>query len=209
MRSARVLSDQVIRDATKHLRAADSVMRRLVQEHPLCSIAEREYQPFHTLVASIISQQLSAKAADTIERRVSVLVPVPFQANSFLTMSGDSLRAAGLSQAKIRYIRELAEQVCTRRLDLDALPKMDDERAVEILCELPGIGRWTAEMFLIFGLKRPNVLSLGDAGLQRAARLLYGDKVKVGSVLERVAGPWTPYRSVASWYLWRHLEVVG
>jgi len=206
MTGARILSKRVVRDAVAHLRTADAVMCRLVATHPLCSLAEREYWPFHTLAASIISQQLSAKAADTIERRVAELAPIPFQAKSFLVVPVEALRVAGLSQAKARYIRELAERVCDGRLNLNALPEIDDEKAVEILCELPGIGRWTAEMFLIFGLKRPNILSVGDAGLQRAVRLLYGGKSKAEALLERVAGPWSPYRSVASWYLWRHLD---
>jgi len=203
---SRVLTEKLVRDAVKHLRGADAVMSRLVAEHPACPLAKREYRPFQTLAGSIISQQLSAKAADTIARRVAALVPMPFQAEGFLAVPVEALRAAGLSQAKARYIRELAERVCDGRLKLDALPELEDEKAVEILCELPGIGRWTAEMFLIFGLKRPNVLSVGDAGLQRAARLLYGSKTKAEALLERVAGPWAPYRSVASWHLCRHLD---
>jgi DNA-3-methyladenine glycosylase II len=206
MSGARILSKRIVRDAVAHLRSADAIMCRLIDAHPFCSLADREYRPFHTLAASIISQQLSAKAADTIESRVAALTPAPFEAESFLAVPVEALRAAGLSQAKARYIRELAERVCDGRLNFDALPKLDDEKTVEILCELPGIGRWTAEMFLIFGLRRPNVLSVGDAGLQRAARLLYGSKSKTEPLLERVAGPWNPYRSVASWYLWRHLD---
>jgi DNA-3-methyladenine glycosylase II len=183
-------------------------MAGLVGKHPPCPLASREYRPFHTLAASIIGQQLSAKAAETIERRVAEVVGTPFTPPEFLSVRTETLRAAGLSQAKGRYIRELADRLVTGRLDLDVLAEQDDDDAIARLIELPGIGRWTAEMFLIFGLKRPDVLSRGDAGLQRAARLLYG--MNGGEdVLERVSAEWAPYRSVASWYLWKHLEVVA
>ena len=203
-----VLSRRVMRDALEHLRRSDRVMASLVVKHPPCPIASREYRPFHTLATSIISQQLSSKAADTIERRVGEIVGYPFTPETFLSVRPEKLRAAGLSQAKGRYIQELAERVVSGQLDLAALVGQEDEQAIARLIELPGIGQWTADMFLIFGLKRPDVLSRGDAGLQRAARLLYG--VNGGKdVLERVSGAWSPYRSVASWYLWKHLDVVG
>lgn len=203
------LSKEITYDAVKYLRKVDSVMGYLIDQHPLCSIAEREYRPFHTLVTSIIGQQLSAKAADTIEQRISSLTSIPFQVKGFLTLSAQSLRAAGLSQAKIKYIFNLAEKINSGQLDLEALLDINDEKVIKILCEFPGVGRWTAEMFLIFGLKRSNILSLGDAGLQRAVRIIYGSKLKAEVNLENVARPWNPYCSVASWYLWRHLEVVG
>ena len=203
-----VLSKKVMQGALEHLRRSDRVMAGLVGKHPPCPLASREYRPFHTLATSIISQQLSSKAADTIERRVGEIVGTPFTPQEFLSVRPEKLRAAGLSQAKGRYIRELADRVVSGQLDLDALVQQDDEEAIARLVELPGIGQWTAEMFLIFSLKRPDVLSRGDAGLQRAAKLLYGVKGG-GDVLERVSGAWSPYRSVASWYLWKHLEVVG
>jgi DNA-3-methyladenine glycosylase II len=182
-------------------------MAGLVEKHPHCPLASREYRPFHTLAASIISQQLSSKAADTIERRVGEIVGYPFSPAGFLSALPERLRAAGLSQAKGRYIRVLAEQVASGQFDLNDLVQQEDEQAIAKLIELPGIGQWTAEMFLIFGLKRPDVLSLGDAGLQRAATDLYG--VNDGKdVLGLVSRAWCPYRSVASWYLWKHLEVV-
>jgi DNA-3-methyladenine glycosylase II len=159
-------------------------------------------------VRSIISQQLSAKAANTIERRVSQIIPAPFSPDEILTVPIESLRGAGLSTRKARFIRQLAEHVTTGRLNFDELADYPDESVIVALMELPGIGRWTAEMFLIFGLKRPDVLALGDAGLRRAAKVLYQDSDENG-LLERVSGAWRPYRSVASWYLWKHLDVVG
>ncbi|MCX5815263.1 MAG: DNA-3-methyladenine glycosylase 2 family protein [Proteobacteria bacterium] len=164
-----------------------------------------EYHPFHPLVTSIISQQLSAKAADTIENRIAEIVSIPFLPTELLSTPVELLRAAGLSWPKARYIHELAQRVSDGRLSFSNLESEKDDDVIAALVDCPGIGRWTAEMFLIFGLKRLDVLSLGDAGLQRAARLLYGvDKEKDG-LLASVADLWRPYRSVASWYLWQHL----
>lgn len=182
-------------------------MARLVADYGSCPLAERESVPFHTLARSIISQQLSAKAADAIERRVAQIVQAPFSPDEVLAVSVESLRSAGLSARKAGFLRQLAEHVTTGRLNFDALAAYPDESVIIALTELPGIGRWTAEMFLIFGLKRPDVLALGDAGLRRAAKMLYQDSD--GGVLARVSGAWRPYRSVASWYLWKHLDVVG
>ena len=181
-------------------------MKRLIAAHGHCPIAEREFQPFHMLANSIISQQLSTKAAATIKQRVGVLVGVPFETSKVLSVSTEKLRGAGLSQAKTRYIRELAAYVIDGRLDFDTIISLDDEFVIEKLIVVPGIGRWTAEMFLLFGLKRLDVLAVGDAGLQRAARNLYGKKRKSATLLPRVAEDWRPYRSIASWYLWRSLE---
>lgn len=196
-----VLSERASRIAEKHLGQSCAVMQRLVTTHGHCPLAKREYRPFQTLATAIISQQLSAKAADTIERRVLDLV-MSFTPIGFLEVPFDALREAGLSSAKARYILELSKRVRDRRLDFDSMMHRSDEDVISELTGIPGIGRWTAEMFLIFGLKRPNVLSLGDAGLQRATRLLYGDS----ACLESVGKAWRPYCSVASWYLWRHLD---
>lgn len=195
-----------IRKAERHLAKADPIMKRLIAKHGHCPLAEREFQPFHMLANSIISQQLSTKAAATIKQRVGALVGVPFQTSRVLSVSPEHLRGAGLSQAKTRYIRELAAHVSDRRLEFHEITSLDDDAVIEKLVVVPGIGRWTAEMFLLFGLKRLDVLAVGDAGLQRAARILYGKKRKSKMLLPRVAEPWRPYRSIASWYLWRSLE---
>ena len=190
-----------VHDAERHLRQSCRVMARLIVEHGPCPLADREFRPFQTLANSIISQQLSAKAADTIERRVQAIVP-GFTPAGFLAVPTEALRAAGLSSAKARYILELAQRVSDGRLNLEAMQEAPDADVIAALVELPGIGQWTAEMFLIFGLSRPDVLSLGDAGLQRAVRLLFGDDAK----LEHMGQSWRPFCSVASWYLWRHLD---
>lgn len=197
----RALSVRTIRVAEKHLSQSCEVMARLVAVHGRCPIAGREFLPFQTLATSIISQQLSARAADTIARRVLAIVS-SFTPVRFLEVPLDTLRGAGLSSAKAQYIMELAQRINDGRLNLDALLGQDDDDVIAALVELPGIGRWTAEIFLIFSLRRPDVLALGDAGLQRATRLLYGKDAD----LESVGKIWRPYCSVASWYLWRHLD---
>jgi len=194
------LTDASIAQAEAQLGKACPVMAALIARHGPCTLAGREFTPFATLATSIIGQQLSLKAADTIERRVLALVP-EFTPPNVAQLSPEVLRAAGLSRAKARYILELSQRVADGRLDLDALPEMDDEAVIKALVELPGIGRWTAEMFLIFSLARPDVLSPGDAGLQRAVRNLFGET----ATLQQIGPRWRPYCSVACWYLWRSL----
>ena len=188
-------------EAEAYLHAADPVMAQLVDTHGPCQIAERKTTHYQTLATSIIGQQLSAKAAGTIKQRVLALAP-NFTARSILSLSSESLRNTGLSSSKIRYIMALSQQTCDGRLDFDSLSQQTDEEVISTLTALPGIGRWTAEMFLIFSLKRPDVLALGDAGLQRAVRLLYGPTAE----LEKAGRKWRPHASTASWYLWRHLD---
>lgn len=201
-------TDTLMQEAERHLSQSDAVMAQLVAVHGACSIAHRAADPFSTLVRSIISQQLSAKAAVTIESRITALVPAPFDPERLLAVPIETLRNAGLSSRKATYIHTLAERLLNGRLDFDVLASCSDEAVITALTELPGIGRWTAEMFLIFGLKRPDVLALGDSGLRRAARILYPTASQEG-ILEAVSEPWRPYRSVASWYLWKHLDVGG
>jgi DNA-3-methyladenine glycosylase II len=197
-------TERTIREAEHHLSKSDPITKRLIGEHGPCPLAKWEYHPFHTLATSIISQQLSPRAADTIENHITETVSVPFNPTELLSISIESLRAAGLSRPKARYIHELAERVTDGRLSFSNLESAQDDDVIATLVKLPGIGRWTAEMFLMFGLKRLDVLSLGDAGLQRAARLLYENKDRT-ELLASVATVWRPYRSIASWYLWQHL----
>ena len=181
-------------------------MKGLIAKHGPCPMAQWEYHPFHTLVISIISQQLSAKAADSIERRMGGITSSPFQPEALLSVPAESLRSAGLSRPKIGYIRELALRVSDGRLPLSLIESEEDDKVIETLMEVPGIGRWTAEMFLIFGLRRLDVLALGDAGLHRAARMLYEEGDDGSPVLMKVSDPWRPYRSIASWHLWKSLD---
>jgi len=200
------ITNKTIREAERHLSRSDPVMKRLISNHGPCPLADWEYHPFHTLVTSIISQQLSAKAADTIEGRISEMVSVPFQPEELLSTPVESLRSAGLSRPKARYIHELAQRLSDGRLSFSDIEAVKDDEVIAALIESPGIGKWTAEMFLIFGLKRLDVLSLGDAGLQRAAKILYGEGKDEAGLLASVADAWRPYRSVGCWYLWQSLE---
>jgi DNA-3-methyladenine glycosylase II len=206
MTRPKTLTPALLKKAESYLGQSDRVMAMLIRTHGPCTLNQRTFDLFHTLVVSIISQQLSAKASDTIERRIAECVPYPFSASDVVCVPPERLREAGLSSRKVAYIQCLAERVNTGSLTYEALSGMDDDEVMAALMEIPGIGRWTAEMFLIFGLKRPDVLSLGDAGLQRAAKMLYPKSSSNGNALEKVSEQWKPYRSVASWYLWRWVD---
>jgi DNA-3-methyladenine glycosylase II len=195
------LTDRIKTDATLHLSQSDQIMAGLISKHGACRIGIKRRDPFNILATSIISQQLSVKAADTIEKRVRALVG-SFEPQTVLNISHEALRSAGLSNGKAKYIHALATHVVEGKLNFDQLKKSHDEEVIEALTEVPGIGRWTAEMFLIFGLKRADVLAFGDVALQRAVRNLYGSR----KTLENTGKKWRPYGSVASWYLWRSLE---
>lgn len=199
-RTASTRSAAALHAAERELAARDSVLAGLIHTHGPCRLHTRRASPFATLARSIINQQLSAQAAAQIETRVRAAVPA-FDPGGFLAADAPTLRAAGLSGRKIDYLQALAAAIDAGRLDFTALRRAPDEAVIEALVALPGIGRWTAEMFLLFGLHRPDVLALGDAGLQRAARMLYGEDADLAALGEH----WRPYRSVASWYLWRHL----
>jgi DNA-3-methyladenine glycosylase II len=201
MSDASRLTPDLTHEAVCFLNRSCPVMSELVTLHGTCSLPGRAFHPFQTLATSIISQQLSAKAATTIECRVRTVIP-GLTPEGLSTVSPEALRAAGLSTAKVRYLKDIAHRVNEGRLELNGLLEVKDDDVITKLTEIPGIGRWTAEMFLIFGLSRPDILSLGDAGLQRAARILFGADAE----LERIAEAWKPYRSVASWYLWKHLD---
>jgi DNA-3-methyladenine glycosylase II len=206
MSKPKTLTPALLKRAEAHLGHSDPVMAKLIRTHGLCTLAKRPFDLFHTLVVSIISQQLSAKASDTIERRIAECVPYPFNAGDMVCAPPERLREAGLSSRKVAYIQGLAERVNAGSLIYETLSAMGNDDVMASLMEIPGIGRWTAEMFLIFGLKRPDVLALGDAGLQRAVKMLYPKASANGNALEKVSERWKPYRSVASWYLWRHVD---
>ena len=208
MTKPKKLTPALLKKAELHLSQSDRVMAKLIRTHGPCTLNRRTFDLFHTLVVSIISQQLSAKASDAIEQRIAECVPYPFNAEDMICVPPEQLREAGLSSRKVAYIQGLAERVNDGLLSYETLAPKDNDEAMASLMEISGIGRWTAEMFLIFGLKRPDILALGDAGLQRAARMLY-TKIDSDKVLEKVSEHWRPFRSVASWYLWRHIDGVN
>lgn len=171
--------------------------------------AARSREPFAALVRAIMSQQLSGKAADTIHGRVVALAGGVEQLTParMLALDRDALRAAGVSRPKISYLRDLAERVSDGRLDLPALEHQPDEDVVIAITSVKGLGRWSAEMFLMFRLNRPDVFPVGDLGIVKGVQKLFGMKRRPAPrTMVRLAEPWRPYRSVAAWYLWRILE---
>jgi DNA-3-methyladenine glycosylase II len=187
-------------------------MRALIEARGPLSIEDRRRgrptDAYGTLVRAIVGQQLSTKAASTIYGRVLELfggkVPAPSQ---LIAADPDALRAAGLSRAKVAYLRDLAERVEDGDLELDRLAELSDQEVSEQLTAVKGLGQWTADMFLIFYLGRPDVLAAGDLGIRRAAERAYGlPKIPDVKTLTRIAESWRPYRSLACLYLWESLD---
>jgi len=202
-------SRQQIDDALNHLRARDPVMRALIdQVGPFRLRTERNR--FQMLVRSILSQQISTKAARSIRLRVEAIVaPETPSAENLIRVEEDRLREAGVSPQKLSYLRDLCEHVLDDRLELRQIGRLSDERVVESLIRVKGIGRWTAQMFLIFSLGRLDVLPHGDVGIQNAVQQLYGlDSRPDRESIEAIAEPWRPFSSVACWFCWRSLDVM-
>jgi methylated-DNA-[protein]-cysteine S-methyltransferase len=197
----------------RHLRAEDRIMRRLIElVGPYEAMPDKPTPAYDTLVQAIIHQQLSVKAGQTIARRVRELTPGPrFPTPQELALVKDeALRGAGLSTQKVSYVRDLAARIEDGRLDLKALRRMDDESAIAALTTVRGIGRWTAQMHLLFHLGRLDVLALDDLGLRNAAGRAYGlGPSATAAQLEKLGETWRPYRSMASWYLWQAMDVGG
>ena len=189
-------------------------MARLVAAHgPLDERARRRGRPrdaYGALLRSIVGQQLSTKAARTIYERLTELfggrTPPP---RELLDSDPDRIRAAGLSRPKVAYLRDLAARVEAGELELERLARLPDEEVSAQLTAVKGLGQWTAHMFLIFHLGRPDVLPVGDLGVRRAVERAYGlDDLPPADELTRIAEPWRPHRSLASLYLWRSLDAV-
>lgn len=192
--------------AARALAGADPRLARVIERSGPCALEARAGQPFDWLLRAIVGQQLSGRAAAAILGRLHAAAGLEIATpDAILTLSPDALRTAGLSRAKIVYVRELATAALDGTLPaLAQLRRMDDEAVVERLTRLPGVGRWTVEMLLIFGLGRPDVLPLGDVGLRRGFARVFGERAAGSpSGLARRGERWRPWRSVASWYLWR------
>ncbi len=195
--------------ARRHLMRRDPALAALVKQFGACGLASsNELDRFAMTVRSIVSQQLSARAATTIHGRVLAALPAGRATpDAILAIAEDRLRACGLSRAKVASVRDLASKITDGSLALDSLDALDDEAVIDALTTVRGIGRWSAEMFLIFRLGRPDILPVGDVGVQRAMRRLYGlRKHPSPARMTELARPWKPYRSVACWYLWRSLD---
>jgi DNA-3-methyladenine glycosylase II len=194
--------------ARRHLSRRDPVIRDLMRTHGKCGLADAQHaDPFGALMKAIVSQQLSTKAADTIFRRLMALfagTPTPM---ALAALTDTQLRAVGLSTQKLKYMRDLGTRVQDGSLPLHTLDVMSDEDVIVALTQVKGIGRWTAEMFLMFRLHRPDVLPVDDLGIVKAVQKAYGlRKTPTADRLNKIGEAWRPYRSVACWYLWRSLN---
>jgi DNA-3-methyladenine glycosylase II len=203
------LSPETYRKAQRHLARRDAVLKRLIARVGPCTLW---FEPdgFAALARSIIAQQISTKAAASIRARLEqTLAPRRLSAAGILAASDEALRGAGLSAAKARSLRDLAEKVRDGTVPLKRLHTLPDEEVIARLVPVRGIGRWTAQMFLIFSLGRLDVLPVADLGLRVGVQRQYGlSEPPPPATLEELARPWQPYRSVATWYLWRSLGFV-
>jgi len=169
-----------------------------------------EYGPpeFSSLAEAIVYQQLNGKAAVTIFKRFAALAGEPLTPEGILKLSDEQLRSVGLSKQKSAYLKDLAAKTAAGLLDFARLPELPDREVIEHLTQVKGIGVWTAHMFLMFTLRRPDVLPTGDYGVQAAIKKHYRKrKLPKPKEMEKIARPWAPYRSIACWYLWRSLDV--
>jgi DNA-3-methyladenine glycosylase II len=196
-----------MRKALNHLKKSDPV---------LCAIMERvgpfrmQYRAaeFPSLARSILYQQLNGKAAAVIFNRFVALAGDPLTPEGILKLSDEQLRGVGLSKQKSAYLKDLATKARDGLLNFTRLPDMTDDEVIEHLTQVKGVGVWTAHMFLMFALQRPDVLPTGDYGVQAAIKKHYRKrKLPKPHIMEKIAKPWAPYRSIACWYLWRSLDI--
>ena len=190
----------------------DPVMAALIRQHGPCGLADAlRVDHLSALVRAIIFQQLSTKAASTIHSRFVALLPAgQITAAGILALTDDQFSRVGVSRQKSLYLRDLASKLQSGELQLEGIESMDDEGVVSALTGVKGIGRWTAEMFLMFRLHRPDVLPVGDLGIVTAVQRAYGLRKKpTAERLRKLGDAWKPYRSIACWYLWRSLDNQG
>jgi DNA-3-methyladenine glycosylase II len=194
--------------ARRLLMRRDPLLAGLIRKHGSCGLAgAQRTDHFSALVRAITGQQLSTKAAATIYGRLVALMPEGVTPGALAAVSDDQLRAVGMSRQKAAYFRDLCDKVAAGELPLDALDAMSDEDVIAALTRVKGIGRWSAEMFLMFRLHRPDVLPAGDLGIVNAVKNVYGLRRKpTAERIRKIGEAWRPYRSVASWYLWRSLD---
>ena len=195
-----------MKKALKHLQK-DPVMRGIIEQVGPYTMEFRE-PVFATLVRSIVYQQLSGKVASVILKRlIDALPDGEVTPRNILRLRPERMRKLGLSRAKTEYIRDLAKRTAKGEVIFETLSGLDDDAVIEHLTRVKGIGVWTAHMFLMFALQRPNVLPVGDLGVRAAIRRAYNlEALPTVREVEEVAAPWHPYCSVAAWYLWRSLD---
>jgi DNA-3-methyladenine glycosylase II len=222
-----------MRKAVNHLKKSDPVLRTIIERIGPCRM---QFGPpeFHSLAEAIVYQQLNGKAADTIFKRFAALAGEPLTPEGVLKLSDQQMRSAGLSKQKSGYLKDLAAKTAAGTLDFSRLSELPDAEVIEHLTQVKGIGVWTAQMFLMFTLKRGNILPTGDFGVRMAMYKHYLDVQRATSSkksssatksaaarkgrkrkirlptpeqMEKIAKRWEPYRSVACWYLWQSLDV--
>ncbi len=194
----------------RHLRKADPRLAAIIDRVGPCRLEPHPHR-FSALVRSIVSQQISTKAAESINRRLMDAAGAPYQPERLLTLGEPTLRTAGLSGQKARYVLNVAEAVSSGRVPLDEIDdSWDDQAVVDSLTTIKGVGVWTAEMFLIFVLNRPDVLPAGDLGVRAALRVHHDlPELPKPSECPPLAEAWRPYRTIASWYIWRGIDTKG
>jgi DNA-3-methyladenine glycosylase II len=196
-----------MRKALIHLKKTDPVLRAII-EHVGPFRMEYSDPGFETLAEAILYQQLNGKAAATIFKRFVELAGDPLTPEGILKLSDEQLRGVGLSKQKSAYLKDLAAKTTEGLINFSVLPDLPDEDVIEHLTQVKGVGVWTAHMFLMFSLRRPNVLPTGDYGVQMAIKRHYRKrKLPKPKDMEKIARCWEPYRSVACWYMWRSLDI--
>jgi len=215
-----------MRKAVTHLKKSDPILRAIIERVGPCRMQFATPQ-FHRLARAIVYQQLNGRAAETIFNRFAALAGEPLTPDGILKLTDEQMRSAGLSKQKASYLKDLAAKTASEALDFARLPGLTDAAVIEHLTQVKGIGVWTAQMFLMFSLKRENVLPTGDFGVRMAMFKHYLDvrrgkavkksssgkkgkkkkiKLPTPKQMEKIAKCWEPYRSVACWYLWRSLD---
>ncbi|MGA9041869.1 MAG: DNA-3-methyladenine glycosylase [Terriglobales bacterium] len=196
-----------MRKAVNHLKKSDPILATIIKRVGPCRMKFEEPR-FHRLAQAIVYQQLNGKAASTIFKRFAALAGEPLTPAGILKLTHAQMRAVGLSKQKSSYMRDLAEKTHTGFLDFSRLPDLSDDEVIKHLTQVKGIGVWTAHIFLMFSLRRPNILPTGDYGVQTAIKKYYKKrKLPKPDQMQKIAKPWEPYRSVACWYLWRGLDI--
>jgi DNA-3-methyladenine glycosylase II len=184
----------------------EPIMKKLSKQYPAPKFEDHSADLMQYMIKSVVSQQLSVKAADTIYKRFIALFDTKNfpTAQQIIDMDADVIRTAGLSFSKISYVKSIANAFISDLIDAEKVAKQSDEEVIQELIQIRGIGRWTAEMVLIFALQRPDVFSIDDLGVRNAITNLYG--ITDRKEMIQLSAKWKPYRSYACWYLWRTLE---
>ena len=195
-----------MRKAINHLKTADPVIAAIIERVGPCRI-QRRPATFWALARAIVFQQLNGKAATTIWNRLEEACGGEATPESILALSEARMRACGLSKQKLSYVRDLAARTLSREIDFERIDQWTDDEVIEHLTRVKGIGEWTAHMFLMFALARPNVLPTGDYGIRAAMKKAYRmRKMPTPKRMQQIAKSWHPYCSYACWYLWRSLD---